>query len=430
MNKALFYLVACFVLLTECNYSVAQCMVSGSNLIPNPSFETPSASCNGADNQLYVSSSPVASWYGTDESSTANSTPDYKNNTTTNGCGGPTNTANNSCFTSAHRVGFYVYTSSGGREYIQAQLNTTLVSGQTYCFSLDARTNYGSAGNKLLDTDGIGAWFHNGGIIDIQTMNGGNQFLGTGSIINASPQVQQTSGVVISNSCTTVTGTFTASGTENYIVIGNFRTNAGTTTSGSSSSSYMYVDNLSLYPAGVVLSSGTFIAEVKCDLVEKPYIQWEYSKDDLVQSFKIEKSANGIDYVELEEIPLQSNQNNPMIYKPSYAVNNTSNYFRIKQLNKNGSFKFSNIFTLTDCSSGQLKVQVWPNPSEGNYKIENMSSENIKYEVINAIGERILAGEIDQTVIDINLRDFSDELFFLRIFCNTGINNFKLIKLK
>src|SRR3989338_7883889 len=156
--------------------ALSQCPVYGPNLIPNPSFELTNAFCTGTDNQLYVDQSPVQNWIGTDPLSSGGSTPDITRNDATV-CGSIVNAANNTCFTGTKKLGLFVYTSSSGREYIQAQLTSNLVAGRTYCFSMDVRSRYGAAGNVLLNTDGIGAHFRNSGAINIQTMNGGNQFL-------------------------------------------------------------------------------------------------------------------------------------------------------------------------------------------------------------------------------------------------------------
>jgi len=225
----------------------AQCASTcGSNLLPNPGFETSTAFCTTSDIQIYTNQTPVQGWYGTeafDPASMAGSTPDYFSS-----CAGITNTANNSCMTGSARVGFFTKTSfANGREYVQTQLNTPLVAGKTYCFSMVVKSKVGAAGNPLSSCDGIGAWFHNQGLIDINTMNGGTQFIGAGSSLNAIPQIDNTPGNMITGTCFTVTGTFCAQGGESHMVIGNFRDDANTQMTGSSSSNYMYIDDVNLF---------------------------------------------------------------------------------------------------------------------------------------------------------------------------------------
>lgn len=228
------------------NFNVyAQCTnTCGSNLIQNPGFETPTSLCGTTtDIQLYNSQSPVANWLGTDNYPMAGSSPDYFSP-----CAGTTNTPNLPCLSGTGRVGIFTKTSFAlGREYVQSQLVSPLVAGKTYCYSMVVKSRVGAAGNILSICDGIGAWFHNQGLINIQTMNGGNQFLGPGSTINASPQVENPVGNLIGASCVTVTGTFCAQGGESWIVIGNFRDDINTTMTGSNPNNYMYIEDTQLF---------------------------------------------------------------------------------------------------------------------------------------------------------------------------------------
>ena len=241
MRNFLVVMIGIFGLSTT---TFAQCSnTCGSNLLTNPGFETPTASCAVADIQLYNSQTPVAGWFGTDDYPGAGSSPDYFSP-----CAGTTNSANSVCITGNARVGVFTKTSfNAGREYVQSQLTAPLQAGKTYCFSMVVKSRVGGAGNLLSSCDGIGAWFHNQGLINIQTMNGGSQFLGAGSAINATPQVNNPAGNMIGASCVTVTGTFCAQGGEDRIVIGNFNTDATTQISGSSSSNYMYIDDVALF---------------------------------------------------------------------------------------------------------------------------------------------------------------------------------------
>jgi len=223
----------------------AQCTnTCGSNLVQNPGFETPTSLCgNTTDIQLYNSQSPVANWFGTDNYPGAGSSPDYFSS-----CAGSTNTPNLPCLNGTGRVGIFTKTSFAlGREYVQSQLTSPLIAGKTYCYSMIVKSRVGAAGNILSICDGIGAWFHNQGLINIQTMNGGNQFIGSGSTINASPQVENPAGNLIGATCVTVTGTFCALGGESWIVIGNFRDDANTTITGSNPSNYMYIEDTQLF---------------------------------------------------------------------------------------------------------------------------------------------------------------------------------------
>lgn len=345
----------------------SQCTPNGSNLIPNPGFELTNAFCNGTDNQIYYDQSPLQNWLGVDPLAVGGSTPDLKNNDGTT-CGGSTNAANNTCFTGTKRVGFFVYTSFGGREYIQATLTSPLTAGTTYCFSMSVRSNYGAAGNVLLNTDGIGAHFRNSAPINIQTMNGGSQFLGPGSTINATPQVQQPAGVVITNACTVVSGTFVAAGGENLVVIGNFRNNASTTTSGSSSSGYMFVDDLRLYPVNPLPVELNYFGG-SCNSGSNT-INWNTLAETNSDYFSLERSCDGMSFIKIATLDAAGNSATPNAYtfideKPCYGTT----YYRLLQTDIDGH-TFSSAIISVNCKT-ENGLLVYPNPAKDWVFVQN-----------------------------------------------------------
>jgi gliding motility-associated-like protein len=205
----------CFILVCLCMNSIyGQCKSCGPNLVPNADFEITTAQCKQKDNQLYTNQTPIQDWYGTACTTCPGKgiTPDNFNS----GCGG--NSSNN-CGSGAGSVGVFTSTGSGdAREYVQAKLTAPLKAGRQYCVSVKVK----SSGGSFIPTDGAGIWFNSIGMIDIDAMNGGNSFLGPGSKINASPQIQNAAGNII-NACQTLSGSFCATGGEQWIVMGNFK---------------------------------------------------------------------------------------------------------------------------------------------------------------------------------------------------------------
>lgn len=196
------------------NATYAQCKSCGPNLVPNADFEITTAQCKLKDNQLYTNQTPLQDWYGTACTTCQGKgiTPDNFNS----GCSG---NGTNNCGSGAGSVG--VFTSSGNgdvREYVQAKLSAPLKAGRQYCVSVKVKTG----GGTFIPTDGVGIWFNSIGMIDIDAMNAGNSFLGPGSKINASPQIQNAAGNII-DACQTLTGSFCAAGGEQWIVMGNFK---------------------------------------------------------------------------------------------------------------------------------------------------------------------------------------------------------------
>jgi gliding motility-associated-like protein len=135
----------------------------------------------------------------------------------------------------------FCYLGNDYKEHVQAELVAPLTAGQEYIVEFDLVTD-GGAGIS----DGMGVWFTDQKV-NINTMNGGNRHIGPGSTINASPVWEQPAGVSLPVGCTHVSFTFCATGSESWIVFGNFRTIANTTlTNGGQwfQASFYWLDNV------------------------------------------------------------------------------------------------------------------------------------------------------------------------------------------
>jgi hypothetical protein len=115
---------------------------------------------------------------------------------------------------------FFLYSGGVNRGNPLNRLKGTLKTGTTYCVKFYCNiTNASSYG-----IDGIGAYFGNEQLDTITHC--------TQALTYISPQVQNITGNVITDtlSWVPITGTFVANGTEKYIVLGNFKSNASTDT--------------------------------------------------------------------------------------------------------------------------------------------------------------------------------------------------------
>ena len=249
-HLCLFFLLGALLSLNQAN---AQCTgtLCGPNLVPNPSFEETTPLCGvSGGGILYTDKTPVKDWYGVACSTCISNgtTPDYKNSDCVDG---PTD----NCGDGKGSVGIFLMTR---RESVQAKLTGPLQPGHLYCFSMKVRSTL-----NTFSCDGIGAWFHNKGKIDVDKMNDGERFLGAGTKLNAVPQVQNAANNMIANTCKIVSGTFCATGGEQWLVISNFRTNANTHMVGALA--YFIIDEVSLQEINCVnITAMTATADSVC----------------------------------------------------------------------------------------------------------------------------------------------------------------------
>jgi hypothetical protein len=201
------------------------------NLVTNGDFEQ-LVSCPTALAQL----SSTVNWF-----TPTNGSPDYFHECATGMAGVPDNIFGYQYAHSGEGYGGiepWAISPNGYREYFEAQLSSPLVAGTCYYFEM-----FVSTGDVCqFTTDDIQVYFSNTIISGIP----GNLNL------SFTPQISNATGNFIDTmSWVPVTGMYTATGGEEYIIIGNFKNNAQTDTmevnaSGTDVYIYFYIDDVSL----------------------------------------------------------------------------------------------------------------------------------------------------------------------------------------
>jgi len=203
------------------------------NLVPNPSFEMYSI-CPNTTAQIGYAVPWFSPLY-------PGSTSDYYNACDlTNYASVPIQGGTNFQYarTGNAIAGIGLYDETTYREYFEIKLFDSLVSGKTYCVSY-----YVNLGNfATWGIDGFGAYFSNDSILTA-----------TPVIILSTPQIENISGNIISDTLNwiKVSGSFTASGGEQFLTIGNFIPNNSLhidTLNYGSALAYYFIDDVSVYP--------------------------------------------------------------------------------------------------------------------------------------------------------------------------------------
>lgn len=220
--------------------------IADANLVPNPGFESFSA-CPVDDNS-------ITDGYADNWSAPTLGTSDYFNACANSGevlLGVPDNgPGSQTPFDGNGYAGLAAFGTIIGieyREYIETPLSSPLVGGEEYTVSFYTSL----AENSYFSIDSIGAYFSVGQV--------GLQSILTPLPFN--PQINTPSGVFLDDvdNWMLVSGTFTAAGGEDYMVIGNFRDDASTNFSinggllQGAQTSYMYIDGVSVVAASAVV---------------------------------------------------------------------------------------------------------------------------------------------------------------------------------
>ncbi len=311
-------------------------------------------------------------------------------------------------------AGYYTSSGSPYREYIQYHLSSPMVPGVLYqvswFISNGSTTFHGYGCNH------IGAYFSTTAV----TQTGG-------SVMPYVPQVQDTA-VLFSTTWVQKSFTFTPAAPYTYITIGNFYSNANTTVQQFVSPStvvgaYYYVDDVVVQPAAVLpvemlAFSGTSQGSVN-------HLSWVTATEWNNDFFALERSMDGAYFTEIGRIKGHGTTSDSYTYQfEDGDVTGTLNYYRLRQTDFNGSFRYSEIIAIR--SSGR-KTSRWAY-LEGTGTLVIASVTPGQFELFNANGQVMMTGNLDGNAVRrIDVSWLGKGLYLLR-YGGSGENTVRIIR--
>ena len=392
-------------------------LMVGQNLVPNPSFETYTA-CPSTTNQV-----PFASpWF-----SPSSGSPDYFNSCTTSSfCDVPNNFFGvQNARTGNAYVHCVTYPSSLPlREYVTAQLSSQLVAGQVY----DVSFYVSLQDNSYRASNNIGAYISTTAPITATSLE-----------LPFVPQINETNIINDDVNWTLINGTYTASGGEEYITIGNFYNDVSTSTAINPGGIGMYatfylIDDVCITPVGgsgcnpvLPVTLLSFTAEVEEKGIQTEWVTQSEINNDY---FTLEKSKNAEDFVEVAELKGAGTQNSVSNYTyfdtdPYFGTS----YYRLKQTDFDGTYTYSSVVPVTFNKEQKTKV----------YFTEGLVVEmNTKHEVpasvivFDATGRKVFSNSYTvpkgMSKKKFTNQQLSQGIYFVRIQLEHQTNSYKIFK--
>lgn len=131
-------------------------------------------------------------------------------------------------------------------------------------------------------------------------------------------------------------------------------------------------------------------------------ILWQTATEINASHFNVQRSFTGTDFSTIAQINAIGNSNTATNYSYidnySTTANNTI-YYRLQQLDKNGSISYSNIVRITNTNTSTNKATSYPNPIINNsFTIDLVKpiTQPIAYTIVTANGQIIKQGTITQ----------------------------------
>lgn len=154
-------------------------------------------------------------------------------------------------------------------------------------------------------------------------------------------------------------------------------------------------------------------------------LQWQTENEQNTSHFEIEKSTDGMTFTKFES---QKSTNQPGKHRYQATDNNPVsgiNYYRIKQIDVNGSYTYSTIITIKIDSP--MGIKIVPNPAN-NYIILKGDSNAKSVSVYNITGQLQTQWNDINNNQQLNISHLSEGIYIIKVLQNNKESAHKLIK--
>lgn len=153
-------------------------------------------------------------------------------------------------------------------------------------------------------------------------------------------------------------------------------------------------------------------------------LKWETENEVNFSEFQIEKSTDADRFSLLTVVTAANRPNN------NYDALDVSpvkgyNYYRLKMINTNGSFKYSEIVKVNYTT--QLSLSVWPNPA-GNQLVVSEAKQNDRLVIIDATGRTVINTIVSGQNEPINIAKLSAGIYVLQLYSSGQLLKSSFVK--
>ncbi len=146
-------------------------------------------------------------------------------------------------------------------------------------------------------------------------------------------------------------------------------------------------------------------------------IRWETASENENDYFEVQKSANGLNFDIIGKVDGVGNSTNLTNYSFKDQVTRTDSYYRLKQVDFDSEFTYSDVVFSSTCTESDLALRIFPNPSSGFFTLLfDALKKNVEYTVSDIYGKQVMMNKISNTQeIQLNLDKYDAGVYFLSI---------------
>ncbi len=410
----------------------------GNNLVLNPSLEAPAFFFQ---NSFVGSANPGQSFIPNWTIPTRGTSDFFSAVNTT---GSAVDVPNNLCFgnQSARNgkgyAGLFAYSSgsSSYREYLQTQLSEPMQPGKRYILSMYVSL----ADFSAIAIDNIGMALRVGATNLLQS-----------TPLNFTPQVTSANNIFLNNKkdWVNVSAVFIADQPYTHLIIGNFKNNSLTDTLMLSDTSQLLSGGTFAGCAGTAITAYYYIEDVMVSEItgtgilcsgvlplnilsftgtiqnNKHLLQWKTANEMNTKHFEIELSFDGRMFDKIGIVNAKGNGNNVYSFINSINDNTTNYFYRLKIVDNDGRFKYSNTISLGNKPSNSLHI--FPNPVKDVLTISGLKQHGT-ISIFNVEGKLLLQQNVSVQTITMDISSYAKGMYLLQYRNKGEVVNQKIMK--
>jgi hypothetical protein len=167
---------------------------------------------------------------------------------------------------------------------------------------------------------------------------------------------------------------------------------SGDNTANTATNTYNAFSSFAVGQSGFILPVSLSNLSAKEEL-GKIRIQWNVDAETNVQGYTVERSMDGTNFGAINPV----NATGSKQYVAMDNAPSSTNYYRIKVMNKNGSFEYSNVVKIK-LGNRNAEIAVFPNPVKGNklsLQLNNLEKGNASIKLFNNLGQLLFTTSVN-----------------------------------
>lgn len=184
-----------------------------------------------------------------------------------------------------------------------------------------------------------------------------------------------------------------------------FAVNTSTASSSGHGRFYIVVSNNNPVPVELISLNAQKLQD------EQVQITWQSAAEVNFSHYEIEKSTDAELFVQIDTQKGRGNKASGARYSTIDNKPNSTNYYRLKMIDRDGSYKYSHMVVVNMDNMPQInRSEAFPNPSTGSITIQTQAGSN--FTVVDVQGRIVKQGITDT---EMRWNDMEQGVFFLRL---------------